>query len=478
MNMFGTLPSGAFATETHNANDPTVSPQVSQYGSIYFTDSLGTNTSLDYTGLQPINDTAPATLYTFNDFADDQSFTAQDGPPVLGFATLQFVNTPVSAPPTFETTNIANKTNVVFNTPFDGYPRGHQRGRQHPGSIDRTDDPRVQHPTGGDDSVTFTATPAGVATSLVGSSDQDVTNVSGLGVAAGTTLVLNGGASTNTLNYDAGGLIPTFAPGLLPGEVLITIPGAGTVDAINYQQINITDSGGGRSRCRARRSRSTASRTSSWSMPWWGHLRSPSPASSPRRTTRSSRLSAGRPCRRASRPATSPRRSSGATAPPSAGTIVQDASDPSVYDIEGTHTYTNPGTFPIGLTINLAIGSVTGTLQRHADHIQPAGRAGGGNIRDAPRRAGCHDAADGRLGLPDRRDRGRDRSRPPPIASFIDAGGSSGSADPASDFGANHFGHQRRRNERDQRGGREHHAERLQQQLLGHGPGAVPGRDR
>jgi hypothetical protein len=46
----------------------------------------------------------------------------------------------------------------------------------------------------------------------------------------------------------------------------------------------------------------------------------------------------------------------------SAGTITQDASNPSVYDIKGTHTYTDPGTFPIGLTINLAGGSVTGTV--------------------------------------------------------------------------------------------------------------------
>ncbi len=35
--------------------------------------------------------------------------------------------------------------------------------------------------------------------------------------------------------------MPTITPGLLPGEVLISIPGAGTVDAINYTQINITD---------------------------------------------------------------------------------------------------------------------------------------------------------------------------------------------------------------------------------------------
>ena len=54
-------------------------------------------------------------------------------------------------------------------------------------------------------------------------------------------LSLNGAAGDNTLNYDAGGKIPTITSGLLPGEVLISIAGAGTVDAINYQQVNFTD---------------------------------------------------------------------------------------------------------------------------------------------------------------------------------------------------------------------------------------------
>src|SRR4029077_12011622 len=74
-----------------------------------------------------------------------------------------------------------------------------------------------------------------------GGTEEDVTNVTGTGVAALTKLFLNGGISTNTLNYNAGGLIPTIMAGAAPGEVLITVPGAGTVDALNYQQINITN---------------------------------------------------------------------------------------------------------------------------------------------------------------------------------------------------------------------------------------------
>ena len=56
----GELPSGPFASEVHNANDQSVFPQVGQYGSIMFTDAEAINTSLDYTGLNPITDTAPA----------------------------------------------------------------------------------------------------------------------------------------------------------------------------------------------------------------------------------------------------------------------------------------------------------------------------------------------------------------------------------------------------------------------------------
>ncbi len=41
LNISGELPTGPFASETHNANDQTVFPQVGQYGSIFFTDSAG-----------------------------------------------------------------------------------------------------------------------------------------------------------------------------------------------------------------------------------------------------------------------------------------------------------------------------------------------------------------------------------------------------------------------------------------------------
>ena len=245
------LPTGPFASEVHNANDQTVFPQVGQYGSIDFNDGQGTFsslTSLWYTGLSPITDTTPATNYTFNDDGyPDQSFSATTGPIVGGFQTLEFASTPTPPTPTnFETTDIANKSFVVFNTPplIPGSAGAGVSGTVNvPIPSDGLLSLTFNTPTGGDNNVAFVNTPPGVVTSLFGGSDEDVTSVIGLGVADGTVLFLNGGGWTNTLNYDAGGEVPSITPGLLPGELLITIPGAGIVDALNYQVINITDTG-------------------------------------------------------------------------------------------------------------------------------------------------------------------------------------------------------------------------------------------
>jgi hypothetical protein len=360
LNLFGELPSGPFASETHNANDPTVFPQNGQYGSIDFDDGLGlptSLTSLDYIGLSPINDTTPATTYTFNDFGDDQSFTAQDGPVLnapfgTNLQTIQFVNTPVSPPPTFETTNVANKTNIVFNTPTPTVP-----GNQGLIGVVNIPTPSTglatiafNTPTNADNTVSFVATPAGVATSLVGGADNDTTNVTGTGVAVGTTLTLNGGAGFNTLNYNAGGLAPTVTSPS-PGVVLITLPGFGSVLATNYQAINITNAA-----------------------PSPGVI-TPGPAVTINTVEGFQLVNAivgtftfpittippGSP------PFGFPASDFTATinwgdGSSSAGTITQDASDPSLYYITGTHTFAAAGTFTVGNTVVFTGGTITTTV--------------------------------------------------------------------------------------------------------------------
>ena len=203
MNLSGTLPSGAFASEIHNANDPAV-PALGQYGSIDFTDSTGIHTSLWYTGLQPINDTTPATNYTFNDLADDQSFTALDGPVLPGpLDTIQFVNTPALPPPTFETTNVANKTNIVFNTPpFAGTPLAITGVINIPTASTGLASLTFNTDNNGDKTINIDNTPNGIATNVNGQGGLDTINVNSTGTS-GTLNVSTGPVSGGTVNVVA-----------------------------------------------------------------------------------------------------------------------------------------------------------------------------------------------------------------------------------------------------------------------------------
>ena len=381
-----------------------------------------------YTGLQPIDDTTPATTYTFNDFGyPDQSFSVTDGLPVLGFNTLQFTNTPTPATPlNFETTTIANKGNVIFNTPpAAGSSAGVSGVVNIPTASTGLTSLTFNMPTSGDNTVSFLALPAGIPTALNGGTDEDVTNVTGAGVGAGTTLSLNGGPSDNTLNYDAGGLVATVTAGALPGEILITIPGAGTVDAINYQQVNITDTapvapvaGAALTINSIEDFQLVDARVGTFTFP----LASLFPLGTI--------LPAGLP---ASDFTAQIVWGDGTT---SAGEITQDTSSPGVYDVTGTHTYTDPGTFPIGITINFASGSATGLVNGTPVTITPPVAPAAGTSATSTATANVSNAS---LAVSAFAITGVEGGTIPsaPIATFIDAGGASGSPDPATDFSAN-----------------------------------------
>ena len=350
LNLFGELVSGPFGSETHNANDQTVFPQVGQYGSIFFTDAAAINTGLDYTGLQPITDTTPAIDYTFNDFGyPDQSFSATTGPIVGGFQTIEFASTPTPPFPTnFETTDIANKNFVTFNTPpaIPPIPNNGVIGTVNiPTPSDGLLSLTFNTFTGGTDTVSFVNTPPGVVTSYNDGAGPAITDVTGLGVADGTVLFLNGGAGFNTLDYDAGGEVPTITPGLLPGEVLITIPGAGVVDAINYNKINITDlgplvitPGPAVTINTVEDFQNVDSIVGTFTAPI---LPFPGPPGFPASDFTAS-IDWGDP-----------------SPDPDAGTITQDASDPSVYYITGTHTFLENGTYTVANTVAFAGGTYT-----------------------------------------------------------------------------------------------------------------------
>ena len=212
LNISGELNSGAFLSETHNAESPNDQFGPNSYGDIEFNDGAGLSSSLTglvYTGLSPIVDTAPATNYIFNDYGyPDQSFDATYSTPYLQFASIPTPPTPAN----FETTDIKNKVNVTFNTPalFGGLPGTAAYGQINIGTKSAgLTTLTFNMVTGNNNTVDIVATPAGVATTLNDSTASDTINVDGTGVAASTNLVLYGGSNPDTLHYDAGGLVPT-----------------------------------------------------------------------------------------------------------------------------------------------------------------------------------------------------------------------------------------------------------------------------
>ena len=213
-------------------------------------------------------------------------------------------------------------------------------------------------PTGNDNTVDFEAVPAGVDlhTQQQMPPARDTTNVTGFGVAAGTVLFLNGGSDGDVLNYDAGEENPTITPGLLPDEVLITIPGAGIVDALYYNQINIINAAPPPPPLVVTTPTINTIEGFQLVNAVLGTFTFPISPIFPVGTT----LPAGLP---ASDFTATFAWGDGTT---TAATIVQDATNPSIYDVEGTHIYTNAGLYTTGLTGRLRpaapiSGNVNGT---------------------------------------------------------------------------------------------------------------------
>ncbi len=341
-----------------------------------------------------------------------------DGPVLAGpLDTIQFANTPATPPPTFETTTVANKTNIVFNTPSINAPLAITGVVNLPTASTGLSSLTFSTPNNGDETVSFLATPPGVVTSFFGGTFVDVTNVTGVGVAAGTTLLLNGGGSLNTLNYDAGGLVPTVTSSS-PGVVLITLPGFGSVQATDYQAINIIDTGPTPVTPPAITPVDPVNSVEGFQLvnAVVGTFTFPIASFFPPGTV----LAAGLPA-------------SDFTATydwgdPSpdltAGTITQDAQNPSVYDVTGTHIYTDPGVYTTTLTVSFIGGSVTGLVGGIpvTVTIPPATASTGStaNVTDGVLAVTAFPIS-GTEGVP---------IGPLTIASFIDAGG----PDPVGDY--------------------------------------------
>jgi hypothetical protein len=355
LNLQGMLPSGAFLSETHAAGAVAASGPPNS-GGISFSQSGGAgpdiSSGLTYSGLQPIDDTVPAINYSFEDGASpDPSFLAHDGPTVGGFQSIQFVSTPTpSSPPGYETTSVANKTNITFGIPqqFFSVVAGVRGVVDIPVASSGLATLTFGAITSGTNTISFVNSPPGVVTAYNGGPNDDATSVTGRGVPVGTTLDVDGGAGKNTLTYDAGGLVPKVTP-LLPTGVSISLPGFGAVDAVNYQTIQIVNVGplainpGPAQPINSVEGFNYANLpVGTFTLPITPIIAAPAGLSASDFTAS---IDWGDP-----------------SPDVTAGTITQDASTPSVYDVTGSHTFVEQGTFTVTPSVAFSGGTISASV--------------------------------------------------------------------------------------------------------------------
>ncbi|HEY1685258.1 MAG TPA: hypothetical protein VGG19_10880 [Tepidisphaeraceae bacterium] len=331
-----TLQGGSFVSETETLSAPST-------GSFALTDEGGNTSTIDYSGLQPITDTVPASIYTLNDTGTDQSFSLTDG----AGGSMVFANTPSNpSTPTFESNTFSNKTVVTINVPNQNGV-GFDAVINAPTAATGLTILTVNVSANGTDQINVQAIPSAVVTTINGGPADDQISVLGAGVPDGAALALTGGAGNNTLTYDADGADPLVGTGGSAGEIIFGITDFGTVDATGYQNIDINDIASvtitpGSAQTIAATEGTPLSNTlvGSFTLPL------PSIGTAPQ----------GLPV-------------SDFTATihwgdttTSAGTIVQDASNPGVYDIFGSHNYTTAGNYLIANTVNFNGGTFSSSM--------------------------------------------------------------------------------------------------------------------
>jgi hypothetical protein len=160
---------GNFATGTSN-------PTNGNDGAIVYIGGTTGDSTINYTGLEPIDDLNVVVNYAINATNALNFINIVDGPIVLATQTTQ-VNDGAGL---FELVNFANKTNVTIN------------------ALDGGDQIAINNPNKG----------VGLATLIVnGGAGDDQFNIHGPGIVAGTTYTFNGG-DDNDLFSVSGGLLP------------------------------------------------------------------------------------------------------------------------------------------------------------------------------------------------------------------------------------------------------------------------------
>lgn len=230
------LKGGSFASETHNGQFT---------GGVIAFDDGGDHSEISYAGLSPnsVYDVVPATNYTFNNVGDPTiPVIIKEGDNSASTGDVQSLL--ISAPGSFVDTHVANKTNIVVDN------------ASMPGESDVTVNYGIADPveglstltvlTGADNDVAnLAALPPGVDVSLQQGAGDDQATVSIPGAAPASSTSLDGGTGDNTLTLDAGGLNVTpsnFSVGAGGSTVVSGAPlTGGAVSYTNYQQVTVNN---------------------------------------------------------------------------------------------------------------------------------------------------------------------------------------------------------------------------------------------
>lgn len=210
-------------------------------------------TEINFNGVNLLNDTAVSYNFAFYDnIKPDGSFIVADGGVVEDFQTIIIFSG--SRDWNFGPAQLANKSDVRITTArpdsgSDGPPvepatdiNGTVNIRQSPSAINSLS---VETLNGGNDLIQVQALPKYFDTGVQAFSGDDVMNVSAGDLAPGSATTLDGGTGQNTLNFDAGGQSFNMWRGEYPGEVVIRLSRGDQPDAYiyatNFQAIHVTN---------------------------------------------------------------------------------------------------------------------------------------------------------------------------------------------------------------------------------------------
>ncbi len=241
LDLIGTLPSGAWTNEKDQVTGETA-------GIITLDGNV-----LNYTGVptHSVNDVTPAVNYTFLDSSTPGIVDMNTGPVFGGFQTLQIRSLDPTA--AFPDTNVANKTNVTVTMPLSPIPTASFASfLDYPGATAPTGlaTLTINQANAGDTKII--QTPPGIPVTYNQTDGAFTTEVTGPGLSAGTTTTVNGPAGNGTLlTYDAGeahidstNVNTFFSPGQSNTQIQVntTLFGAsiGAGDLVYSNYLNVT----------------------------------------------------------------------------------------------------------------------------------------------------------------------------------------------------------------------------------------------